>query len=172
MRRSLIVIALLPPKPLTVQGHLDQYRQFPGHESHLRTLALFVSPPVVLNVHRKSTPFPNPGLPRSILTSCAVSMGLGQHALTEVLIVPRWLPWPLVQGVFDCCFRFFEDLFHPDTVKVLLQLFMDPIRITTSLLKSFWTTKIWFFFKHRLSEETVVSLVQSQSTSHCSTSNP
>jgi len=49
-------------------------------------------------------------------------MGLSQHALTEVLVVPRRLPWPLVHGVFDYCFGFFEDIFCPDTVRVLMTI--------------------------------------------------
>ena len=68
------------------------------------------SPNDALITHRKSTPFPIPGLPRATSTSCIVSMGLGQRALTEVLVVPHWLPLPLVQGVFDRCFGFFRDL--------------------------------------------------------------
>lgn len=52
--------------------------------------------------------FPNLGFPRAILTSRAISMCLGQRALTEVLVVPFWLPLPLVQGVFDYGSKFFE----------------------------------------------------------------
>lgn len=63
-------------------------------------------------MHRKPAPFPDPGLLGAILTSCTVSMGLGQHTLTKVLVIPRRLPWPLVQGVFDYGFGFFEDLFN------------------------------------------------------------
>ena len=37
-------------------------------------------------------------------------MGLGQHALTEVLVVLHWWPLPLVQGIFDRYFGIFRDL--------------------------------------------------------------
>ena len=67
----------------------------------------------------RSTPFPIPGLPGATLTSCAVSMGLSQCALTEVLVVLCRLPWPLVQGVFDCCFGFHSRFVQLDLIMVL-----------------------------------------------------
>ena len=45
------------------------------------------------------------------MASCVVSMGLDQRTLTEVLVVPHQLPWPLVQGVFDTVLDFLRDLF-------------------------------------------------------------
>ena len=59
----------------------------------------------------KISSFPALGLPRATSTSCVVSMDLLQRALTEVLVVPCRLPWPLVQGVSNYCFWFFKDFF-------------------------------------------------------------
>lgn len=63
-------------------------------------MALFTQQCTMLIAHQKSPPFHDSGLPGAILTSRAVSMGLGQRPLTEVLFVPHWLTLLLVQGVF------------------------------------------------------------------------
>ena len=114
------------PKPLTVHGRPDQNCQFSRvwvPPCMFSAFSFSACGPSVLNVteclgflhfnpicpvivHQNPPLFPDPGLPRATFTSCVVSMGLDQRALTEVLIVPCWLPLPLVQGVFDRCFGF------------------------------------------------------------------
>lgn len=137
---STLVQNLLPFKGTSINN-----TGFPERESHLVLSALFPFPflPTVfrfphatkysgfsftalfardvrlaLIAHQKPPLFLDPGIPGATLTSCTVSMGLGQCALTEVLVIPRWLPLPLVQGVFDGCFGFFRDLFPPNIVMV------------------------------------------------------
>jgi len=67
---------------------------------------------LVLIAHQKPCPFPILGLLGATLASYAVSMGLGQRTLTEVLVVLHQLAWPLVQGVFDTILDFFRDLIN------------------------------------------------------------
>ena len=50
-----------------------------------------------LIAHPKLPPFPDLGFPGVSFASSVVSMGLNQCALTEVLIIPRWLPTATVQ---------------------------------------------------------------------------
>ena len=81
------ILERVPPLALSLLSH-----GFPGSHAtkHLRLLQFEVFRPATLPL------FPDPGLPGANFASRVVSMGLGQHAFAEVLVVPRWLPLPLV----------------------------------------------------------------------------
>lgn len=75
---------------------------FPGSHVTKRSRPLLLQGfyPAMVITHQKLPPFPNPAFPGASFASCAVSMGLGQCDLTEVLIDPRWLPTATVLVVF------------------------------------------------------------------------
>lgn len=75
---------------------------FSTHSSSVHHASLYLGFPHFGHIitHQKPPPFPNLWLLWATLISCIVSMGLSQRALIEVLVVPCWLPLPLIQGCF------------------------------------------------------------------------